>query len=70
MENDYKTGLSTGGIFSCLFGPCRAACGTLVPSPRIKPMPPGIGSTSLNHWTARDSQGGIFTTGQIKNRHT
>ena len=31
-----------------------AACGILVPPPRIEPMPPVLEAWSLNHWTARE----------------
>ena len=41
-------------VFSCLFGPCHAACGIWVPQPGIKPMHPALEVQSLNHWTTRE----------------
>ncbi|XP_059972497.1 regulator of G-protein signaling 20 isoform X2 [Mesoplodon densirostris] len=32
--------------------PHPAACGILVPRPRLEPTPPALGARSLNHWTA------------------
>ena len=31
-----------------------AACGTLVPQPGVKPVPPAVEAWSLNHWTTRE----------------
>ena len=36
------------------FWPCHRACGILVPSPGIEPMPLAIEAQKLNHWTARE----------------
>ena len=41
-------------IFYFLATPPGAACGTLVPRPGIKRMPPAVEAQSLNHWTARE----------------
>ena len=30
------------------------ACRTLVPRPRIEPVPPVVETQSLNHWTTRE----------------
>ena len=30
------------------------ACGILVPSPGIEPVPPALGAWSLNHWASRE----------------
>ena len=40
--------------------PCRAACGILVPRPRIEPLPPVMEAKSLNNWTAREVPGFCF----------
>ena len=36
------------------FWPHCTACGILVPSPGMEPMPPAVEARSLNHWTARE----------------
>ena len=44
-------------LFVCLFlvfWPHHAACGILVPLPRIEPAPPAVKVRSLNHWTTRE----------------
>ena len=50
-------------LFCCLFWSRRAACGILVPRPGIEPKPPALEVWSLNHWTAREVQGGILMGG-------
>ena len=42
-----------GGVFLFLWPYCTA-CGILVPSPGIEPVPPGLEARSLNLWTARE----------------
>ena len=37
--------------FIIYFWPCLPVCRTLVPRPRIEPVPPALGTWSLNHWT-------------------
>ena len=41
-------------IFIWLHWVLVAACGDIVPWPRIKPGPPALGMCSLNHWTTRE----------------
>ena len=36
------------------FGLPHEACGILVPSPGIEPVPPALGAWSLNHWARRE----------------
>ena len=38
--------------FNVYFWPHYTACGILVPRPGIEPMPPVVGSRSLNRWTS------------------
>ena len=40
--------------FHILFWPHRVGCGTLIPWPRIEPMPPAVQVQSLNHGTIRE----------------
>ena len=42
------------------FWPLCAACGILVPRPRIEPVPPALEAWSPNHWTAREVPRKIF----------
>ena len=42
--------LKTHLCFALFFWPCCVACGILV----LPPVPPALGTWSLNHWTARD----------------
>ena len=42
-------------IFSSLFFlPCHIACGILVPSPGIEPVPAAMEAWSLNHWSMKE----------------
>ena len=45
------------GLFFVCFILVVQRAGMLVPWPRIEPTPPAVKSWSLNHWTARKSQG-------------
>ena len=42
------------GIMFCLFLPCSAACGILVPQPGIKPGPLAVKMQNSNHCTSRE----------------
>ena len=42
--------------FFFFFLPYRTACGILVPSPGIEPVPPVLKARNLNLWTAREVQ--------------
>ena len=45
--------LSCTSNFFFFFWPCHIACGTLLPSPGVKPVPPALEAWSLNPWRAK-----------------